>query len=297
VINLKTGERFREATKTMTRGGFLKGILASGIAPSITLATIADAGSANGGVGRGMMRGVGARNAAVFGGGLSALDYIGAKEAKSGQSSPLLALWDGIENAELGEHNEKATKWVDLTGNHDPLNLITKSGAYFTDNSIKSNSATEYGYATSATENCYFTSCEICLKMSNIGNWWTAVCGGGSNPKAYAMSFSWDFSKVSRTTNSSSFSLKTVPEKGLKTTIYASYYNAAQNGESLTKIGTMGNWAASSKITIGSSYNGIDGARGYYNNHEIHCVRMYDRELTHDEISFNYTIDRARFGV
>lgn len=53
MINLKTG-------KEMTRGGFLKCILASGIAPSITLGALANAGSANASVG-GMMRNVGAR--------------------------------------------------------------------------------------------------------------------------------------------------------------------------------------------------------------------------------------------
>jgi len=59
MLNQKRGNHFTNAP-TMTRGGFLKGILASGIAPSITLATLAKVGSANASVG-GMMRNVGAR--------------------------------------------------------------------------------------------------------------------------------------------------------------------------------------------------------------------------------------------
>jgi len=64
MLNLKSGKHFTD-TPTLTRGGFLKGILASGIAPSITLGALSLAGSANASVGRwmGMMRNVGARMA------------------------------------------------------------------------------------------------------------------------------------------------------------------------------------------------------------------------------------------
>jgi len=62
MLNLKTGKHFADNPK-MTRGGFLKGILASGIAPSLTLGAVGLAGSAN----AGMPRGLGARLATWFG--------------------------------------------------------------------------------------------------------------------------------------------------------------------------------------------------------------------------------------
>jgi len=66
MLNLMTGKQFDGPPNAplMTRGGFLRGILASGIAPSITMGAVAQAGSANASVSRGMMRNVGARNAA-----------------------------------------------------------------------------------------------------------------------------------------------------------------------------------------------------------------------------------------
>lgn len=59
VIDIRTG-------KTMTRGGFLKGILASGIAPSITMGVIASARQADAVSARGLPSGGGARRATNF---------------------------------------------------------------------------------------------------------------------------------------------------------------------------------------------------------------------------------------
>lgn len=61
MLNLKTGKHFTNAP-TMTRGGFLKGILASGIAPSISLGAASLAGPANATV----RHGLGARLEANF---------------------------------------------------------------------------------------------------------------------------------------------------------------------------------------------------------------------------------------
>ena len=55
-----------------------------------------------------------------------------------------------------------------------------------------------------------------------------------------------------------------------------------------------------SRVYLTSTRLNINGENAYGNYRNIfsaHCIRLYNRELTENEIKYNYLIDRMRFGL
>lgn len=77
-------------------------------------------------------------------------------------------------------------------------------------------------------------------------------------------------------------------------------------GESGFYFRTWINLIRSSTYLIGSSFEDIDNgvfviskrrSDNYSVSCKINCIRVYNRDLTNDEITANYSIDKARFGL
>ena len=205
----------------------------------------------------------------------------------------LVAMWDGEWNAGGGIHDASATTWVDLTGNHRPLAIIPASSAYWKPQSITTEDTDcNIAYAFSSIgERCPFVSCEIVMRRRG-NNWATLVCGGSSK---YAVSLWNSKAVISKSTGGVAYAFT---GKNDITQLYLGKDIFCQAGVPLTATGeTMPNWPVCDTIAIGSCYNGTTGSANYENHNEIFCVRLYNRELTLDEISCNYAIDFTRFNI
>jgi len=274
MIDLSTG-------KQMTRGGFIKGILASGIAPSITLATIANSGTANATVG-GMMRNVGARNAAMWGGsGPTAKDYICN-----------LYLFDGIENNGYGKHSDSITTWRDNNGHGV---YIGKSwDSFVVGNSFKISSYTTSngqqisgkdsgvtfdplnGDLTLETVFLPFLTQQIGLGIIFSGDEWGFI----STPYNGRLRLQFD-----GTNNWVYTSLSTISK-----TMYMAIVR--KNG----KIYAYLNGILVSNGTVSSSKTGATGIHGDRIS-SFYQIRISNYALEQADITHNYNLDKLRFGL
>lgn len=211
----------------------------------------------------------------------------------------LVAMWDGIENAGWGEHDPNATSWKDLTGNHSNITIGSDATkAYFTDSSLfRTTSAAQLNTTLPFVQVGHTT--EILIRATQFGTYFSTSVnprfsidwgGNGNYPRIY-------LTNPSGKTNSNQL-----------------YWDA--NGRSAAGI-----WSIIIKITsstgvtvsenvCGRSYSRTIGT-SYYNSPKlafgatstrdcfghIYCIRDYDRILSDDEIAYNYSIDKTRFGL
>lgn len=213
----------------------------------------------------------------------------------------LVAMWDGEWNAAGGIHDASATTWVDLTGNHRPLAIIPTSGAYWKPQSITTeDTSCKIAYAFSSIgECCPFVSCEIVMRRRGK-NWATLVCGGGDgtpgSPGKYAVSFANARNEIAKETGGTAYAFNA--PSGSLTQFHIGNGGAWERGVPLTESATpMAAWPVCDTIALGSCYNGYSGSPNYINYHEFFSIRLYRRELSPDEITFNTEIDHIRFGV
>ena len=232
---------------------------------------------------------IGARTAAwaKAGGGVpTARDYV---------QDGLIAMWDGIENAGWGVHDQNATVWKDLIGSDD---LIMRN-CQFEQDSLVSNSNRGVCAYSSITRNLGGMSLEVAFR-DNVKNF-----------------------------NHDLLSLDTEPGTGI--VVFGGQDEGSTldwwvfGGDTNVAANTLGNTnPTSSSITLASglcrfyrigleisflttSYNDITGFLSLFSLRNsanrnclygaIYCVRLYSRALTADEIAANYAIDKARFSI
>lgn len=218
---------------------------------------------------------VGARVGAWAKSGCTAKDYV---------QDGLIAMWDGIENAGWGVHDQNATVWKDLIGSK---NMTLANGATFDANSMKAGKesicyANYEGvlFGSTATLELIFSGIDCSnyetiltrsddyFSVYNNGNAWT-VKGPSVRPKlstAYykPLVVSWDSS-------GSKIQYLDGSEVGSSTSLYDG--------------GRTAKW----------SICGQDSIHKFVGN--VYCVRIHDRVLTAAELAANYAIDKARFGL
>lgn len=224
----------------------------------------------------------------AFGGsakGLSAKDYI---------QDGLVALVDGIENAGWGEHTDEL-KYT---------NLVT-------------------GEKFAITDNGNVVWGENCLKILQSGDrasglqpniqFYTSSLGISASAKDFTVGcalkvYDKDFGVLSHDGAFARF-LGMSYEDNWSGVVSCAYrgdtniflYHA--NGETIARESTgvfnlnvSGfNWSnrevySGGSFRFGRSYN-------YVCKSDIHCIRIYNRALTAEEIAYNYNIDKQRFGL
>ena len=248
---------------------------------------------------------LGARTAAWAKSGSTAKDYV---------QDGLIAMWDGIENAGPGVHDPNATVWKDLVGGYDiPLN----EGCYaWKDDQIESTLVTPGQCAgivniprlDYAKGSFHVESINVPVDVKKVN---AALEGIGGSDEFWSTGTACEYISYENpygfTTNVGS---QYQPPWGRSMRFNApitgtcvdslNFKNPGaepktfgRNGSMITPhlIGYVGQtWVGNPKgiMRVLKSTNSI---------YALKCLRVYDRDLSPDEIAANYAIDKARFNL
>jgi len=198
-------------------------------------------------------------------------------------TSGLIAMWDGEWNAGIGQHDSDAIIWKDLVGDFD---LVIYGSVFH--NFIR-NSNTSAAEATGTIEG--IGTIEVCYRYSGSKNssYGLLFYSGPINATRLGLvlyldgfqTFSnvyWKYSDVR------SHSLMTI--SATKELCYV-------DGTPLDPISrATDQWNNYGHVGI--------GGRAWQNTWQTygdwHCIRIYNRTLSEEEIAFNSSIDKERFG-
>jgi hypothetical protein len=200
----------------------------------------------------------------------------------------LVAMWDGIENAGWGVHVANPTNWVDLTGNgyNLPLNshaqVLSSGIRRKSDNSHGPVGWVSHGFTTTALtlEACVSGSVSGQGPILSVGPIYTS----GNQPTITIKQsnyFEW----------SSQINYSTPVFPG-PTTLHSGYGKGFLNGKQLTSASTDTWGYTADRIAVlgdprGSNYTPFGAT--------LHCIRIYNRALTVEELRHNHDIDMLRF--
>lgn len=214
----------------------------------------------------------------------------------------LIAMWDGEWNVGLGIHDSSSPTWVDLIGDKDVT--LTAHGS-FSDNALVCDGV---GCAAAGQKNIVFSrdsirTVEMCfVPISSSGIISTIAVKSKSNTGATGtIAFSINQDRLwCMVANSSSDGVSnsfTIPNDSRTIAISCLYSDndltvAYVNGEEKNPVYKF--WGtAFLRINFGGRLDYTDiPFQGY-----IHSVRVYNRNLTDDEIEHNLLVDKERFGV
>ena len=210
----------------------------------------------------------------------------------------LVLMLDAIENAGWGQHDPNAIVWKDLVGNKD---FTLASDAFFNNTSLFSPTSPYASYSgTIFSSDWDGVQIETAFQFAfNDTSTFPNIFGSQSDRygfffhRQYSIwTIKWygdQYSRVSSSSNSKWFSCG-----GLS----FGFSNASIEG-TLTIDGiyswTGGNYVlanATETWVIGGNSNQIR-----YLNGKVHCIRVYSRQLSPQEIQYNYLVDKERFGL
>ena len=210
------------------------------------------------------------------GGGIPASSYI---------QSGLIALYDGIENAGAGSHSASATTWVDLVSGKN-LSLIQGSANW-------GDSYFQFGTNRVFTADASQWDSALTIEV---------VCD--VKPDGHLLQYKSD--KVFTMSNSEYITLTTgnVTMQGatLQSTNLSSFSANYTNKTVHQNNSLLSNSSRYSRSIVSETDNLILGMR-YYSGYRqatniaLYCLRLYNRELSAEEIAANYAIDQQRFGL
>jgi len=226
---------------------------------------------------------------------VSAKDYV---------QDGLIGQWDGIENAGYGKHDYESNEWVDLIGGNNFINL---EYGKWSDNCWV-NSGDVANMRSFAPKD--FITIEIVICQSPTYNRGavrkvvTVSPYGGTrsifiNPQG-------DRVLVHNNSNLPCAYFENGVEGKIITAsfVYSSKEASAQiskaynNGARSCEVGYT-TWNSNIYFSKGGGNILILGDDTNYGSGDSMCfsIRLYDRELSDEEVAYNHTIDKARFNV
>ena len=222
--------------------------------------------------------------------------YAGTLTSSSYKQEGLVAQWDAIENVGRGQpHDMAAANWVDLCGG-DPY-VLTAKGAWGDDEvSFRTLGSSVAANRSTVLKN--FVTAEICFCRPSAATsdtiLWNSGQGGPASP-----TYAWGGSTGDGKMIVRGYDLISAPTM-VDNTVAAVYdvsaglatdtRRAYVNGESV-EISDTGLYynAGQNVCTLGGSNQGRAVAATVY------AIRLYDHELTAEELAYNHAIDAARF--
>ena len=197
----------------------------------------------------------------------------------------LIEMWDGIENAGWGVHNPNATEWKDLVGDND----ITLVGGVFGDTALICN-GTQYGGHNDNVVNGVQIELVANAKQRKRRCWIAST--GQSLSSKYSGFVGWYDRGLC-------FGLyDTARSLTLGTAI--SYSFAVNSNRTFENNALVATESGKSDLTPQAARGICVVVGGQMNNPlkcDIHCLRIYSRALTDEEIAHNYRIDKERFNL
>ena len=247
-------------------------------------------------IGKPIKSNIGGRNAILV--------HESHESANSYIKEGLIAMWDGIENAGIGFHDNNASIWVDITGNGH--NLTEKVGdCGWGENSFISLGGAIYsmdiGFAVN--NGTYERTVELVSSGSRLGAWRTHLISmptTSSTPWGTGH-YEWTdgISVMAGYTFSSSISKIVATEQRIQDIIICK--TILLSNSSCTLIVNCDKTIESSRMNYSSHHLALGNTAPQLSTMtdevRIYCCRIYDRVLTEDEIRFNYEIDKVRFGL
>ena len=195
--------------------------------------------------------------------------------------SGLVAMFDGIENAGWGVHDENATKWRELVTGVDYDVAGTWDGNVFVPATTDLNSAFIQNVIAYLPRTIEFCSDNTDVLTNNQYNGF------------YFYGSDRIYSRGRGTRTQISFISS---DAGLSTVMYS-----GPKGGTLSLVSNLNE--ATGFINGASAVSGeiigktVEASLYWYGNSRINCLRIYSRALTASEIARNYAIDKARFGL
>ena len=214
----------------------------------------------------------------------------------------LIAMWDGIENAGWRKHNPNATVWVDLIDN--TRWYVLNSYAEWHDSYITKSDHSYAGWIGKINKkipaNIYHKECVVLLHKTfgDRAVFWS-VEGISVNDNVNALAEiganKWALSgqKVNKPYIKIESDIILSISGYTTTTIYKNSIQSSLIEKNNVMYGKGLLLGGSTRVDADYSSNferyGTDG--------NIYNIRIYDRELSAEEIAYNYAIDKARFKI
>lgn len=246
---------------------------------------------------------------------------IGAKGSPDGASSVpsassyvqdgLIALWDGIENVGWGMHDAQATVWKDLVGTHD-ISIPTGAGMSWGTDYLHRGLAGLINTGVACVAPNYTVEMVVDVSPDNTPSVNGRLFGSTSGSARFEIDIysqkptSGPRLLVKRATSTSPSSILcsfgresfsgtwcvrySIDSDGFITVSDSSLGKSYRLGQAIDTVYYSGH-----NLLVGSWTNG-GGVQGPLVCN-IHCIRIYSRVLTGEEIRKNYQIDKERFGL
>ena len=230
-------------------------------------------------------------------------------------SDGLIAMWDGDDNQGTGAHDPSATTWVDLTGRHSPMTFTAAPtvGATYYDLSAGGGGTPAKDIAEALNDGK--TTIEVVCNVRSLVNDSTLfACVDGTDTSTHAAG-----NRIVWVRHTSGYvvacceyketqyhSLCNVDSQFGTVRSYVFEFNAddAPNASKIFVDGVYNQTVSSRENKKGNAANAwfslaqrvcAAGASAAISDLRIHCVRVYNRILTADEIAANHAQDVARF--
>ena len=222
--------------------------------------------------------------------------------------SGLVARWDAIDNSGTGTHDSSATTWKDLAGDND-ITIVSNSGAEWRNgnafylNSLANGICPAYGKSGNTT----YKTIEIVYKKATSkgrllwcgGEWsryvafdYTDTAAPWKNAKVY-----FDGAKATQHTVVSDCEPTSLVALYSDSNAVVDIYRDGEESNAGSK--NANTWSVDSGSTMvrlgarsksNTTQNSTQGWEG-----EVYTIRLYDRQLTAQEIAQNHSLDAARF--
>lgn len=211
------------------------------------------------------------------------------KTAKSYIQDGLIHMWDGIENAGFGVHEDNPIAWKDLIGGLD-FSIYNNTDVAFGEDCVLMNATTSAMVANAKITN--IKTFEIVLERSNDIHCFSPVGfepSGGTLQILFNSSTSLSVERyVGVTVPSKLFSLTVIRDDSSTIACYVNGVNAP-----------LQSLSGSNYFYDSGSNTATFGRKKYASNFrgKIKCCRVYTKQFSADEVSQNTLVDIARFGI
>lgn len=223
----------------------------------------------------------------------------------------LIAMWDAVDNMGTGSHVPDATTWRDLTGNHDDMNFtnsVPTIGANYYDMS-KGGCGTPAEDIATVLNDGQCTVEIVCNIQSLIGDGTLFACVDGVSGTGAGTRFAWVRNSETYAIGACEHKLANYRQTTIDTEYgkFKSYVFKFNPSSESGYCVIVTNGVRAGKTPSGSENGNVANAwfsigqricvagSSALSDACFHCVRVYNRTLTDDEIKANLAVDSERF--
>lgn len=204
----------------------------------------------------------------------------------------LIHWWDAIDNTSNG-HDSSATTWKDLVGDMD-LSKLSGSTSSWESDALVFTGDSNSEWTADSSETIYNKTVEVAITVTQ------------SSSRLVLFAFSSNLIGKFAVFQDNSFNVTGISGRSYDTgenSILDLHHIAGVYGATGNIAGVYGNGTPKTQGNATHSFSGtephmvVGGTVHYSFIGKIHSIRMYNRQLTADEIAKNYASDVARFGL